>query len=125
MPKGDEHVVLQEKCREDNGHEGTLTLTDAHLTFETESGHFSKKKVTEFSADLSSVQNVWIEGRLTKKLAVEVNSSKGNPNTPETIEKRKFHVSQPGEWETKIKSAQQRQPHTTTTTTTTTTKQES
>ena len=121
MPKGDEHILLQEKCGEDNGHKGTLTLTDNHLTFETESGK-SEEKMIEFAAELKSVQNAWIEGGLRKRLAVEV-ASRDNPDAPETIEKRKFHVSRPAEWETKVKSAQQRRPRTTTTTTTTTTKQ--
>jgi len=123
MLKGDEHLLLQEECKEDQGHNGTLTLTDKNITFESQTGHFSSKtRQTEFSVELKSVKNVWTEGN---KLAIEISPPRVNPNTPETIQKRKFHVKQPGEWETKIKSASQKdaagpRPVSTTVTTTTT-----
>ncbi len=108
MLRGGERVVLQEKCSQEGGASGILTLTDSRITFEKETGLFSKKKETEFQVGLGGIHNVWTEGLVIKKLAMEVSWSAG-PGMPERIEKRKFSVSRPSEWETTIKSVVQQQ----------------
>jgi len=108
MLRAGERVLLQEKCSEEASGSGILTLTSSRITFEKEIGLFSKKKQTEFSVRLEGIHNVWTEGLLLKKLAMEVSWSRG-PGMPEQIEKRKFSVSRPSEWETTIKSIVQQQ----------------
>ena len=100
--------MLQEKCSEEGGSSGILTLTNSRITFESQRGFLSKKTETEFSASLDGIHNVWTEGLVMKKLAMEVSWSRG-PGYPERIEKRKFSVSRPAEWETTIKSTVQQQ----------------
>jgi hypothetical protein len=108
MLKGGERIVMQEKCSEEGGSSGILTLTNSRITFESQRGLISKKTETAFSASLNGIHNVWTEGLVIKKLAMEVSWSRG-PGLPERIEKRKFSVSRPGEWETTIKSTVQQQ----------------
>jgi hypothetical protein len=108
MLKGGERVLLQEKCHEEHGSKGILTLTNSRLTFERQQGLISKKTETEFSVNLDKIHNVWTEGLVSKKLAMEISWSRG-PNMPEHIQKRKFSVSRPGEWETTVKSVVQQE----------------
>jgi hypothetical protein len=108
MLKGGERLIMQEKCSEEGGDNGILTLTNSRITFESQRGLLSKKTETEFSVALGSISNVWTEGLVMKKLAMELSWSRG-PDMPTRIEKRKFSVSRPAEWETTIKSTVQQQ----------------
>jgi hypothetical protein len=108
MLRSGERLILQEKCSEDGGNSGTLTLTNSRITFESQRGLFSKKTETEFSVSLGGISNVWTEGLVMKKLAMELSWSRG-PGLPERIEKRKFSVSRPAEWETTIKTIVQQE----------------
>lgn len=108
MLRGGERTVMQEKCSEEASGSGILTLTTSRLIFETQQGLISKKTQTEFSVGLDSIHNVWTEGLVMKKLAMEISWSRG-PGIPEHIVKRKFSVSRPGEWETTVKSVVQQE----------------
>jgi hypothetical protein len=108
MLRGGEKVLMQEKCTEEGVGSGILTLTNSRLTFERQQGLLSKKTQTEFAVGLDGIHNVWTEGLVMKKLAMELSWSRG-PGRPETIDKRKFSVSRPAEWETTIKSVVQQQ----------------
>jgi hypothetical protein len=108
MLRGGEKVLMQEKCSEEGIGSGILTLTNSRITFERQQGLLSKKTQTAFAVGLDGIHNVWTEGLVMKKLAMELSWSRG-PGMPETIDKHKFNVSRPSEWETTIKSVVQQQ----------------
>jgi hypothetical protein len=108
MLRGGERVILQDNCDEETSGSGILTLTNSRMTFETRRGLISKKTETEFSVGLDKIHNVWTEGVVRKRLAVEISWSRG-PGMPESIQKRKFNVSRPSQWETTMKSIVQQE----------------
>lgn len=108
MLRGGERVVMQERCAEERAGRGILTLTNSRLTFERQQGLLSKKTKTEINAVLNEIHNVWTEGLLTKKLAMELTRPSGL-GMPIAYDKHKFNVSRPSQWETTIKSVVQQQ----------------
>lgn len=92
-----EKVIIQEDCSEDNLKNGILTLTNKKIMFEKTKGRIatlSKETLDEeIRIDFHQISNVKSEGRIIKKLVIELKSNRIY----------KFGVLSPGNWVKAIK----------------------
>ncbi len=97
--RGNERVIMQEDCGEDNLGSGYLTLTNQRLIFEIGQARMLTftKKITEVALDipLKNIINAKTEGWLAKKVVVEVSEPAGSKFY-------KFGVFRPGKWKDTI-----------------------
>lgn len=77
------------------GGSGTLYLTNQRIIFEKAGGFLSKKTEIILTSGLGNIMDVHLEGMFGKKLAIQFRD----------LEKRKFGVDTPEEWEKAVKSA--------------------
>lgn len=98
-----EKLIRQEDCSEDKIGSGFLTLTNQRLVFEKGEGRMLtlSKKLTDIALDipLSKISNARAEGRLIKKVVVEVSDPAGKVY--------KFGVLGTGRWRDAINAARQ------------------
>jgi len=92
-----EKVIMQEDCSEDNLKNGILTLTNKKIMFEKTKGRIatlSKETLNEeMRIDFHQISKIKSEGKIIKKLAIELKSNKIY----------KFGVLSPNNWVKAIK----------------------
>jgi len=100
--RGNERVVMQEDCSEDNIGSGYLTLTNQRLIFEIGQARMLTftKKITDVALDipLNNIINAKTEGWLARKVVVEVSEPTGS-------KLYKFGVFSVGKWRDAINAA--------------------
>ena len=100
--RGNEKVIMQEDCGEDNIGSGYLTLTNQRLIFEIVQARMLTftKKITDVALDipLNNIINAKTEGWLARKVVVEVSEPTGS-------KLYKFGVFSAGKWRDTINAA--------------------
>ena len=93
----DEKVIIQEDCSEDNLKNGILTLTNKKIMFEKTKAKIAtlSKEILneELRIDFNHISNIKSEGRIIKKLVIEIENNKIY----------KFGVLNPNKWAKAIK----------------------
>lgn len=100
--KPGEKLLLQDRASLEGSGNGTLYLTNTRIVFEVTTGLISKKTSVALSMGLGTIEDVHVEGLISKKLAVQ-----GSDDRTGTIKKYMFSVPNPTAWEVAIKSAVQ------------------
>lgn len=103
--KPGESVIREAKVKETlrTRASGILTLTNSRLLFEEITGILSKKREILWSAPLSSIRSVGLEGLFSKSLVIEI--SWRETQVRRRTRKYKFSIAEAGDWESAIRSA--------------------
>jgi hypothetical protein len=98
--KPGEKLLLQDRATMESYGKGTLYLTNSRIIFEVTTGLISKKTEIALILGLGAVEDVKVEGLISKKLVIE-----GSDERTGCIDRYKFSVPNPSAWEVSIKSA--------------------
>ena len=98
--KPGEKLLLQDRAAMEGYGKGTLFLTNNRVIFEATTGLISKKTEIVLILGLGAIEDVKVEGLISKKLVIE-----GSDERTGRIDRYKFSVPNPSAWEVSIKSA--------------------